>query len=133
MSLKAFHFVFILASIALSVWFGVWCVQEYSFTESKLTAAMGIGSFLSTVGLSVYLVWFLRKLRNISFIALALLFAPEAAQACAICIGDPNSPLVKSANSAVLFLLVVVSVLLAGFAGTFVVWARREKRQLHTN
>lgn len=132
MSLKAFHLVFILASIALSVWFGVWCLNEYSFTESQGTLVMGLLSFASTVGMSFYLAWFLRKSKNIGYIALAaaLLFS-DVASACPVCIGDPNSLLVKSSNMAVIFMLGVVGVMLAGFAGLFVVWSRRDRALLH--
>jgi len=128
MSLKAFHLVFILASIALSVWFGVWCVNEYSFTESTGTLAMGIISFASTLGMGFYLAWFLRKSKNIGYIALAaaLLFS-NAASACPVCIGDPNSLLAKSANMAVIFMLGIVGVILVGFAGIFVVWSKRDR------
>lgn len=127
MSLKAFHLVFILASIALSVLFGVWCFEEYSYTDSRLTLFMGIGSLLSTVGLSAYLVWFLKKLRHIGFVALALLFSPQIAEACSVCIGSPESLAVKSANSAILFLLVVISSLLVGFAGLFIHWVKKDR------
>ena len=131
MSLKAFHLVFILASIALGVWFGIWCMGEYSFTESALTLGMGLLSFASSVGLSVYLGWFLKKSRGIGYIVLALgLFASSQASACPVCIGDPNSLFVKSANMAVIFMLGVVGVMLAAFAGLFILWSRRDKQQL---
>ena len=134
MSLKAFHLVFILASIALSVWFGIWCFGEYSFTESVLTLTMGILSFISTAGMSVYLGWFLRKSRGIGYIALlAALTASERATACATCLGDPNSLFVKSANSAVLFMLGVVAFVLLAFAALFVVWSHRDQQQLRPN
>lgn len=129
MSLKGFHFVFIVASVALSFWFGAWCVNEYGYDGSYWRLAMGIASFLSGLGLSFYLAWFLKKLKHVGFIALSLVFLhPASAEACAVCFGNPNSMAVKSANAAVLFMLVVVSALLVGFAGMFLSWARRDRR-----
>jgi hypothetical protein len=133
MSLKAFHLVFIVASIALSIWFGVWCLGEYAYTESVGVFLMGLASFMATAGLSLYFAWVLKKLRNYSYIALgaAILGLSEQAQACAVCLGDPNSLFVKSANSAVLFLLAVITVVLVGFAGLFIWWGRRDRRYNH--
>ncbi|HYB99024.1 MAG TPA: hypothetical protein VEC57_07785 [Candidatus Limnocylindrales bacterium] len=51
--------------------------------------------------------------------------APSAATACAVCFGDPNSPLSKGADAGVLFLLGVVVVVLAMFASLFLYWMRR--------
>lgn len=67
MSLKAFHVVFIAVSLLLTIGFGVWAVKAYLSTGDATTLAMGVGSFASTILLSVYGVWFLRKLRGISF------------------------------------------------------------------
>ncbi|HEY3242155.1 MAG TPA: hypothetical protein VGM03_02295 [Phycisphaerae bacterium] len=69
MSLKAFHVVFILASLLLTVAFGVWCIREYRDGSggNPLLFAAGM-SFGLTVVLLVYGVWFLRKLRNVSYL-----------------------------------------------------------------
>ncbi len=67
MSLKTFHVVFIAVSLFLTIGFGVWAVKAYSSTGDAMTLAMGVGSFVSTILLSVYGVWFLKKLRGISF------------------------------------------------------------------
>jgi hypothetical protein len=47
---------------------------------------------------------------------------------CAVCIGDPASPLTQSANGGVVFLLAVISSVLIGFGSLFVYWAHRAKR-----
>lgn len=45
--------------------------------------------------------------------------------ACAVCYGDPSSPLVQGANMGVLFLLGVIVTLLVLFAGFFIyLWKR---------
>jgi hypothetical protein len=63
-----------------------------------------------------------------SFVAFALLVsAPAAAQACAVCFGDPESPLTKGMNAAILFLLGCITTVLAGFASLFLYWMRRSR------
>ena len=61
----------------------------------------------------------------------------EAALACPVCFGDPNSPMVKSANNAILFMLGIVGVIWIGFAALF--WSfwkrardlRRRREEFH--
>ncbi len=66
MSLKSFHIVFILLSIALSVGFGLWAVRDYSATGHVLNMVMGYSSLAVGVVLAAYLFWFLFKMRKIS-------------------------------------------------------------------
>lgn len=68
MSLKAFHIIFILASLALSVGFGAWGVIHYQATAQASFLIMGIGSFLAGVVLMWYGPWFLRKYKDLSFL-----------------------------------------------------------------
>ena len=68
MSLKAFHVVFILVSLMLTIGFGVWAVKQYLSHGERLTLAMGIGSFASSLGLIVYGSWFLKKLKGVSYV-----------------------------------------------------------------
>ena len=69
-------------------------------------------------------------------ITLALL-APEVAQACAVCYGPPNSPMVKSADNATLFLLGTVGFVQICFIALFwTLWRRaralrRHREQFH--
>ena len=64
MSLKAFHLVFILLSILFSFVFGIWGVINGGTVE----LVMGIISFAGMVGMSVYLVFFLKKFKHISYL-----------------------------------------------------------------
>ncbi|MEK8023899.1 MAG: hypothetical protein AAB229_08850 [Candidatus Hydrogenedentota bacterium] len=64
MSLKSFHIFFIALSSLLAFGFGAWCVLE----NSARYVPMGILSFCAGVALVVYGVYFLRKLRNVSFL-----------------------------------------------------------------
>jgi len=68
MSLKAFHVVFIIASIILTGWFGWWGVDTYRHTAEISTLMMGIASLVGTVVLIIYFRWFLKKLRNESYL-----------------------------------------------------------------
>jgi len=64
MSLKTFHLVFILVSILFSFVFGVWGVMSDGTAELML----GVFSLVRTVGMSVYLFFFLKKFKHISYL-----------------------------------------------------------------
>ncbi len=68
MSLKAFHIFFIIVSTALCVGFGVWATQDYSRSGSGVHLALGVGSFIASIVLAFYGVWFLRKLKGVSYL-----------------------------------------------------------------
>ena len=59
MSLKAFHVVFVLFALAITVGFGVWAL-----TTNPEYQGWGIASLVAAVGLVVYGVLFLQKLRR---------------------------------------------------------------------
>jgi hypothetical protein len=68
MSLKAFHVVFIVISIILTAWFGWWSVNSYRQNAEISSLLLGIGSFIGMVLLVIYFRWFLRKLKNESYL-----------------------------------------------------------------
>ena len=68
MSLKAFHVFFVVVSTLLALGFGVWSVNEYARAGRGGTLAMGVASFVAAVALVVYGFWFLRKLKNVSYL-----------------------------------------------------------------
>jgi ABC-type Co2+ transport system permease subunit len=71
-------------------------------------------------------------LRSLLGAALAAwLSAAGSATACAICFGDPNSPLTKSAEMGVWFLLGVIVLVEASFGVFFLVYLRRRARRFH--
>lgn len=51
--------------------------------------------------------------------------------ACMVCFGNPASPLSKGAIAGVIFMVALVSLVLAGIAATAIVWARRSKELEH--
>jgi len=69
MSLKAFHVVFITAASALCVGFGLWMLRDYRSPEGTAGDLwLGIGSLVAAVSLVVYEGFFLKKLKNVSFL-----------------------------------------------------------------
>ena len=68
MSLKAFHLIFITLSIFFSLTFGIWAVVNHGSSGKTADLFMGIISLVGTIGLSVYLRYFLKKLKHISYL-----------------------------------------------------------------
>jgi hypothetical protein len=68
MSLKAFHLIFIVASVLLTVAFGIWGINQYASGGPRSDLLMGIVSLLMGIGLVVYGKYFLRKLKHISYL-----------------------------------------------------------------
>ena len=57
----------------------------------------------------------------------AILFGANAANACAVCFGDPNAQMTKGAEQGVWFLLAVMLLVQVGF-GIFFFYLRRRAR-----
>jgi hypothetical protein len=69
MSLKAFHLVFVIASCALTLGFGVWLILAWHAGEASRGAlAGGITSLLCSVAIVAYGRYFLKKLKDISYL-----------------------------------------------------------------
>jgi hypothetical protein len=69
MSLKAFHVIFITAASALAFGFGVWELKDYRSPDGRTADLLfGLGSLLAGVGLIVYERYFLKKLKNVSYL-----------------------------------------------------------------
>ena len=68
MSLKAFHIVFVVASILLAFGFGAWSFREYSSNDGLGNLVFGVGSTVSGVALVFYGRSILRKLKDISYL-----------------------------------------------------------------
>jgi len=68
MSLKAFHVIFITASSLLAFGFGAWMLRAYSSEGVKADLAYGVVSLAVGVGLLVYEGFFLKKLKNVSYL-----------------------------------------------------------------
>jgi hypothetical protein len=68
MSLKAIHIIFIIASTLLAFGFGAWALHSYSISKSIADLIMGIASVAGGVVLLWYGKYFLKKLKNISYL-----------------------------------------------------------------
>lgn len=68
MSLKAFHLVFITASILLALGFGVWQLRLWFNFGNPSDLILGLVSLGAALGLGMYETYFLRKLRDVSYL-----------------------------------------------------------------
>ena len=68
MSLKTFHIFFILVSTLLALALGVWAIDDFGQSASPGNLALGSGSFIASGALLSYGIWFLRKLKNVSYL-----------------------------------------------------------------
>jgi DNA-binding transcriptional regulator of glucitol operon len=69
MSLKAFHILFIVASTLLCIVFGTWAIRQYASGQGTAgELVLGIVSLLLGAGLVWYGKYFLRKLKDISYL-----------------------------------------------------------------
>ena len=68
MSLKAFHVFFVVISVLCALGFGAWSIAEYVRTGSAGVLALGVAGFLAAAALVWYGFWFLRKLKNVSYL-----------------------------------------------------------------
>lgn len=67
MSLKAFHVAFVAISTLGAIAFALWCLRHAPAAGSAYYA-MGAASALLAVALVVYGVWFLKKMKNVSYL-----------------------------------------------------------------
>jgi hypothetical protein len=65
MSLKAFHVVFISASVLLAFGFAAWCLGGSPQTVGGGRLAAALASAAIGAGLAGYEVWFLKKMRGL--------------------------------------------------------------------
>jgi len=68
MSLKAFHLVFIIASIALAVGFGIWAAVAFFKDGGVFKLVVSVVSVGAGLGLVFYERYFLKKTKNISYL-----------------------------------------------------------------
>ncbi len=66
MSLKAFHIVFVIASIAMSAFVGWWGILDYRSNGNLVNLTVGVVSIVSGCVLVWYSTWFIRKIRGMS-------------------------------------------------------------------
>ncbi len=129
MSLKAFHFLFVIASILLGLGVGGWGVQEYRAHGEVGSLVIGIIFFAMGIVLFFYGRRMLKKTKDIGYLALAAMFMLEQnASACAACFGESDAPMADGMNAGIFTLLIVVGGTLSGIAGFFIYIIRRGAR-----
>jgi len=67
MSLKAFHVLFLIAAVLLTIGFGVYSILQFKNGSPMSYLFMGVGSSILGVGLIVYSSFILKKLKRYSF------------------------------------------------------------------
>ncbi len=68
MSLKTFHLIFVTASVAVSLFLGIWSFLSYNKTGAPTDLAFAIFSGLAGIALLWYGKYFLKKLKHISYL-----------------------------------------------------------------
>ena len=68
MSLKAFHLVFIMASILLAFGFAAWSIVHYSEHRLFVDLVYAAGSLLAGVAMIRYSKFVLKKLKHIGYL-----------------------------------------------------------------
>ncbi len=67
MSLKAFHLVFIVLAIVLAGGVGVWA-WGHRAAGGTLYQGLAVVCFLAAAALVVYGIWFVKKLKDVSYL-----------------------------------------------------------------
>ena len=65
MSLKGFHIVFITFSTLLALVCGMWCLRVNAAAGAPVYVVGAIVCFAAAVGLTVYGVWFYKKMKRL--------------------------------------------------------------------
>jgi len=129
MSLKAFHLIFVIASILLGLGVGGWGVQEYRTQGELGPLVIGVIFFAMGIALFFYGRRMLKKTKDIGYLALTVMFMLEQnARACATCFGESDAPMADGMNAGIFTLLIVVGGTLMGIAGFFIYIIRRGAR-----
>jgi hypothetical protein len=67
-SLKAFHVFFIIVSVLCALGFGAWGIGDWMRTHRPGVLVLAVLGFVAAGALVWYGLWFLRKLKNVSYL-----------------------------------------------------------------
>jgi hypothetical protein len=130
MSLKAFHLVFVIASILLGLGVGGWGIMEYRSNGEISALIMGLIFLIMGVTLTIYGNRMLKKTKHIGYLTLLLIFGlKQNTLACAACYGESDSPMAEGMNAGIFVLLIIIGGTLAAIAGFFLFIMRRARIQ----
>lgn len=147
MNLRVFHIVFIVASLGLSFLLAGWNFRAWNLGGAAWHLWLAVACALAGVGLVVYGQWFFRKVRSpqqerarrrkrirpVPLVLLALWFAPRAAEACTVCYGEAEGPMIDGARIGVFVLYGLVLFVQIGLIAFFLTLRRRAKRYAESN
>ena len=68
MSLKAIHVVFIVVATIFSAGFGVWSIDFFLDRRESLYLMLGVFSLAASLTLVGYGNWFLKKMKDVSYL-----------------------------------------------------------------
>jgi uncharacterized membrane protein YidH (DUF202 family) len=142
MSLKFFHIVFVTLASVLSFVIGGWSLHRYSTHSETLYLVMGLTTVGLGLGLIVYGFWFWRKIttldeekkrrrRNVHPVAVMIavwLLSDHMVQACTVCYGEAEGPMIDAARLGVYLLFGLVMALQGAFA-VFFIYLRKRARE----
>jgi hypothetical protein len=140
MSLRAFHIVFIVASILLAFMVGVWALRDAALHDGE-HRLLGIVSLLFGVALLGYGAWFIQKVRQpdverrkrrkptrtVTTLMLVSAMSATDSLACSVCYGEAEGPMIDAARLGVYLLFGLVLLMQVSFAAFFIVLWRRGK------
>ena len=133
MSLRAFHIVFVIVTIVLSLYVALWGIREFSQERNTMALTLAVLFLAMAVGLMIYGKKAFTKLRDLPFVAIvavaAAMLAAEPAMACAVCYGNPGDPMVKGMNNGIWVLLGLVGFVQIGFVAMFWSFWRKSREQ----
>ena len=128
MSLKAFHLVFVIASILLGLGVGGWGIMEYRANGEISALMLGLIFLIMGVTLMIYGNRMLKKTKHIGYLTLFLIFRlKQNTLACAACYGESDSPMAEGMNAGIFVLLIIIGGTLAAIAGFFLFIMRRAR------
>lgn len=141
MSLKSFHILLISLSSLLALLFGGWSVRAYTVTGEMQNLVFGVASFVAAAMLVVYIVWFARKIRSrdeedrerrkmirpLALGALTWMLSGRTADACSVCYGAADGPMIDAARMGVWALFGLVFAVQVCFVAFFFVLRRRAR------
>ena len=67
MSLKAFHLVFVVVVLLISLGVGAWGLRTQQIGGQGWPMQLGVAALVLALLTAVYGVWFLKKLKNLSY------------------------------------------------------------------
>lgn len=135
MSLRFFHVLFIALSSLMCLAVGIWAIDAYRYDPSAAWIALAALAFVGGGLLVVYGSRFLQKTRDlgvVAAVAAGTLGLPADVLACAVCLGNTQSPLRDGMNAGILALLGFAMFMIASFAAFAVYLWRKSKTATDT-